>query len=225
MPDHNDINAAVTDQLAVGRQFHVPDPCPGHVDWPVMGIAHGRAVAGKVLQCGEKSLGVMGLDEDPGKVGDHAGVVREAPPQPPDDRVRRVHVDIDHRCQIEIEADIAQLPRHPRILPPGIVEVAAGAHRRSTRHAPAGQQLADPLHPTALLVDGDQRRLLAAAIADGSRHLHQSVSAGDIVVEKQHSTSGTRFQLIDHLPEARIGGGAAMKADHDHLADLLAQLC
>lgn len=37
--------------------------------------------------------------------------------------------------------------------------------------------------------------------------------------EKQNAADQTRLQLPDHILETRIGGGIAMEADHDHLAD------
>ncbi len=65
-------------------------------------------MAGKMLERGQHAAAVVAADEGEGLAGHRRRVGREAAVKPGDDRVARVGAEIDHRRQVEVDAETRQ---------------------------------------------------------------------------------------------------------------------
>jgi len=120
----------------------------------------GAAVAGEMLQAAGDAQPPMFLDPGGGMAGDRLRVIAKAAAIAANDWIFRIGIQIDHRREIEIDA---QIGKHFRGLagggPRGAAIGARGEERRSisNRETALGLETADR---PALLIDGDEQIFL-----------------------------------------------------------------
>ncbi len=229
MADHHQIGHAVGDQGAVRGQFLLP-PGGADIDEAEMGVGQRRAVAGKMLEAGEDAAPAVGGDPLCGMAADDGRVGGEAALIAADDRIVSFDIEVDHRREVEVDADSAE---H--------LGGAGGADRRQTdiaalpqapgrgrgRKAALGLEPAD--HP-AFLVDGDQQPAAGAVLQLGAEpgglgrrdDIVVRLPGGEEAVEEDHPAQGPIAQIgaEDAVREKPV----ALETDDQELGDLLGKV-
>ena len=121
--------------------------------------------------------------------------------------------DVEHRRQIDVDADVAQVGGGAGALGAGEAG-AAGAHLRRR----GGRGAVDPLHQAALLVDHHQQRVAqpggTADRLQGGDRAAARLAAREVLGEEDDARDAA---LADHRPDRRGRLGAG-EADHQPLA-------
>jgi hypothetical protein len=223
VPAHDHGAGPKRDEPLVGDEFRLA-PGPGDVRQAQVRIGHGAAVAGEMLEAGQHPARPEPLAEGQG-VGRHGLRVRgEAALQGADGRAVGVDVHVGHGREIDVDAQVrehpprpfAPLPRSLRRPPPH------GPGRWAVRKA---RLLAQPAHPSALLVHGDEERRRRRGLQAGCQGADLpgalDVAAGraqlHVAVEKNHPA---QVVFPDVAQDGRvIGKFRTPEADQEHLAE------
>ncbi len=186
----------------------------------VMGVDVGIAMAGEMLCRGDDLLLPIGVYHCPAQAGHLLRIGAER--AHPDDRVGRVVVDIDHRGEVKVDPQNAQLARDHGGVQAGQLVAAGGAqgHVAGENRDPFGKTG----HGAAFLVHGNKERhqiAVEGALLDLLRQTGHLGGAFDIAgaAEQDHAPQGKlpqlRRRLGSELRPAEVGD--------DHLAHFLLQ--
>ncbi len=215
----------VCDQGAKRLELDI-GPDIGHIHHPQVGVSAGAALPGIVLQRRLHPNGPMSPHERLRLRADRGRIRAEAAPDRADDRIRRVDVEVDHRGQVEPDADAGQRLRDG---PPGrlrLPRVPDGPElgRRARRWEPMRRAEARDL--AALLVDRHEERR-AARVAQRCNERPQLLGRDDVAhrgagrrveVEEQHAAQASVVNIGQD--GGRLFGRRSTEADEQHLCDL-----
>ena len=156
-----------------------------------MAVFTGVTVAGKVLGTGCDQGVLHGLDPDRTQFSDEIGIAREG--SIPDDGIVGIRIDIDHRCEIEVDTNGSEFTRRGRgRLSHGMRAEACefphgGNRRESIDQSSTG---------AALLVDGDHDRA-TGSLPKSSARLTGSGRIPDIATKKDDGRNPGGKRLFD----------------------------
>ena len=230
MRSHHHIHLALLDQFAERFEFG-RGPSVGHVNESPVRVAQGVAVSGEMLHHIENVAAVHLVDLNASLTHNHIGIGAKTAVELADRRTLRIE-HVEHRGEIQIHAARSQLFGHqPCVMLCGvaIVEIA--------QIFCFGQFLISvgrfqTLHTATFLVGGDKQRIVGKGLQVGSE-FGELLVRSDIaraqfrgarqVDVKQHDAA--HLQVTDIARRIAFGiHGVALKAHHQHLCGITAQL-
>ena len=130
-----------------------------------------------------------------------------------DDRIVRIGIDVQHRGEVQIDADDSELGRG---CPAGSIgEIAVVARADPGRGGKVGERPGQAMDISALLVDGDKRRLTRCAVPKIAAQRQDLPRLAAISTEKNKAAKIVFGKNQSLVPAEAL----APAADHDHLAD------
>ncbi len=165
-----------------------------------MRVHVGVAVAGEVLRASDDSGG-LGSSDERGRVSRHQSAVGAERPDP-DHRIRRIDVDVRDRSEIEVHADIHEIPRDRGGDLLGQVDVVHRAERRVARIRASGRTL-EARDVAAFLVDRDEN--IATRLPKRGGQRAKLVSTLDVAREEHDSAEALVQPARD--PRRRLESG------------------
>ena len=174
----------------------------------VVRIDMGVAMAREMLDAAGHPLAQRAAHPGPGHARHQGRVLAEAALA--DDRVGRVVVDVQHRREVPVDAQVTQAARHRRADLLGQGLVADGAQRHRGRRL---RQAGGPHDRAALLVDADQRPLAHRGTQVGGQ-LADLVLVAEVLAEQADGADLLAAQELGGVGVERLAGNV----DHHQLA-------